>query len=234
MRWKIALLFVFLVSISPLLAAPGNIIVREREFTDAGFEIKVSHPSRAAPGERLRLTLTIITNRTLRFLVNLTVLGAYPPGEYVIDYPIPFSPKLIKAGGKATFNANFTVPASIASGPLLFLVEVHFSSNSDYEVVNDTPSWASRVALIIGPYVKGVEYRELENKVKSLENDYQQLMKGAEKLKSEVKELNAKIKKLYDEIARLKYYLYLWKEEYRELLKEYLSLKLKIASGGKS
>ncbi|OYT62378.1 MAG: hypothetical protein B6U69_01905 [Thermofilum sp. ex4484_15] len=209
-------MFLALLTISITVSRQG-MLVRDENFLGTGFEIKIAHPPLARPGEVFTYNFTIITNRTLTFTVNVTVIGTYPLRHYRIYNRTLLAGRSLKAHSSLTVSDSFLIPISVGSGPLIFVVEIAFASENDYETVNGVVGPAHRMAVIIGPYISAYERRTIR--------ECNEIMAKYEYLKYKVKELNCII-------GRLNYYLSLWKEEYRRLLKKYLTLHSTIKAKG--
>ena len=168
-------------------------------FREGGFYLRLEYPKEVSPGEAITPVLTLGTERELSFLVKVCEFygGIFTEWRTVFD-------GVLSPDEKISIKYDVHVPEDVKTGHLMFLIVVYFYDfYTDYEVVWGEEHDADFWWFVAGPYIKGSDLRELEQRYEQLTDRYASLEANYSSLKGEYDKLKADYEELGEKYGRL-------------------------------
>jgi len=209
---------VFLVLVSALFLAVAVATPYDHEyqyFDDAKLSVWIKFPSEVKPGESFLMWITVKAYATKKYALYMCVYDGGAWSEWKTVYK-----GYIHAGDEQTFVASFTASQDPSIHLIFVWLQVQFASREDYTVIGGNYYYCDENLIFIGPKIRGVDPKELQETIDSLREKYENLLEKYGKLKSAYDRLDEEyrlLKERYENLTR----------SYKELQESYSELKEK-------
>ena len=214
--YLVLVLSIFLLAVNPSLGAEETEMA-STYFHEGGFYLRLEYPKEVSPGETITPVLTLGTERELPFLIEVCEFygGMFTERRTVFD-------GILLPGESISIKYDVRVPEDVKTGHLAFLIVVYFYDfYTDYEIIWGEEYDADFWWFVAGPYIKGSDLRELEQRYEQLTDRYASLEANYSSLKGEHDELKADYEELSEKYERLSANYTSLSESHEELSKRY-------------